>query len=666
MKRLIIILISVFAYYLGIAQSSSPTNKAAFGIDGELRAPWVNSTGYPVNLSHDWFSNTTVGPFFGSPIFIIDTTGSKYIRDRYVVDPQFRKSPIFRTMRYPAFSQVSGKLLIDAVWIRDYHNSDSTVFEITNKNGDSPADWTGSEGVGNIPQKNDILDGMVHVRRDGVNADPNDPTQRDSLWFFGGIAIDFNSGNRYFDFELYQTDIFYTRATRSFSGYGPDAGHTSWQFDPATGKVISPGDVIFSAMFGGSGLEALEPRIWVHISALSINSPNFDWGGSFDGSGGTYGYANIKPKDNSELFYSGLQNNADTWAGAFNVVRGDNSVHANYLAGQYLEFSVNMTTLGLDPIDLLGGSACGVPFRRMLIKTRSSSSFTSELKDFIGPFDFFSFDAAEAAPDVPMICGDDMISTISVTNPMPTSTYTWITPDGNIVGDTFGVSITVDTPGTYIVRQQLLAGCGQYATDTITIALDPICELLPDNRTQLSGVLRGTRVNLEFQVSANEYSRYYYLERSLDGSNYVEVKQLNNNGLSGSTTYLTEDEISTLPGNQVYYRIRMVQTDGRTRYSEALALNRGSLNRDGFTINPNPVSERMQVVIPSASGNVLASIKIFNAAGALMSMKKVTLQAGNNVISIDGFHNWSSGIYPVQVEKEGTISTQKMILTRKQ
>ena len=134
MKRLIIILISVFAYYLGIAQSSSPTNKAAFGIDGELRAPWVNSTGYPVNLSHDWFSNTTVGPFFGSPIFIIDTTGSKYIRDRYVVDPQFRKSPIFRTMRYPAFSQVSGKLLIDAVWIRDYHNSDSTVFEITNKN----------------------------------------------------------------------------------------------------------------------------------------------------------------------------------------------------------------------------------------------------------------------------------------------------------------------------------------------------------------------------------------------------------------------------------------------------------------------------------------------------------------------------------------------------
>jgi hypothetical protein len=34
-------------------------------------------------------------------------------------------------------------------------------------------------------------------------------------------------------------------------------------------------------------------------------------------------------------------------------------------------------------------NACGMPFRRVLVKTRASASFTASLKDFVGPFDLF-------------------------------------------------------------------------------------------------------------------------------------------------------------------------------------------------------------------------------------------------------------------------------------
>ena len=100
----------------------------------------------------------------------------------------------------------------------------------------SPAFWSG--GIQGIPDKNDILDIMMHVRRAG-------PNTTDSLWMFGGISIVNTTGNRYFDFEMYQTDINYDRVSQKWYGYGPDAGHTSWKFN-AAGKYYFVQVILFS------------------------------------------------------------------------------------------------------------------------------------------------------------------------------------------------------------------------------------------------------------------------------------------------------------------------------------------------------------------------------------------------------------------------------------
>lgn len=655
MKKLIILLgLCYIGHYQGNAQITTAQNKASFGVDAEVRASYLGNFLQSAAASHDWFANTTST----ANRFMIDTSGAGDIVARYAVDPNFRRLPFFRTMKYAPFYVLDNRMLIDAVYIRDYHGIDSTAFAISNKNGDSPADWNGD--VSNIPDKNDLLDVMVHVRRAGPN-----PTISDSLWFIGGISLDATSGNRYFDFELYQTDIFYNRATKKFTGYGPDFGHTTWLFDPVTGAVTKPGDVIFSANFGGSGLQDLVARIWVNKASLLINSPNFDWTGDFDGAtaSSTYGYAGIKPKS-SAYFYSGLQNAAATWAGPFQLVRADNSVQTTYSTTQFLEFSVNMGTLGLDPISLLGGTGdpCGMPFRRILVKTRSSSSFTAELKDFIGPFDFFDFQSADAAADMSMICGNNAISTISVVNPLPTSIYTWVTPNGHIVGDTSGFQITVDTPGTYIVRQQLLSGCNQYAADTVVITTDPNCTVLPANRITLKGTLAANQANLQFDVSSNEYVSYYVLERSTDKQHFSTIKTLNNNGLTGSATYSATDDLSFVKGPQVYYRVKLVRTDGSIQYSTILTQNRALGNVDGFMITPNPVTTQTQLIIPSEK-NQEGVIKIFNTVGALLESRRVSLAIGNNIVSLDGFERWSTGIYPVQVQVGQQSFTQKMILS---
>ncbi|HEX6333712.1 MAG TPA: hypothetical protein VFZ78_05770, partial [Flavisolibacter sp.] len=447
-----LLLVTLFTGLFASSQITTPIIKAGFGVDGELRANFYNN--FIQSGNDDWFSNTA-----GTGTFVIDTTGASWMYNKFVTDPAFRKLPFFRTMRVPQYSIVNNRLWIDAVYIRDYNGQaggDSTAFVMSNKNGNSPQTWTG--GVTSVLDKNDIGEMMVHVRRAG-------PTKNDSLWFFGGISLQGTTGNRYFDFEMYQTDIFYSRVTGTFSNYGPDAGHTSWQLD-ASGNIIAPGDVIFTAEYSSSSLSFIEARIWVHRNTMLITPAHFDWVGDFDGAtvSSDYGYANIRPKTLGN-YYSGLQSVNGAWAGPYGFVDGGNNLLTTYSARQYMEFSVNLTKLGLDPITLLGGSACGLPFRRILVKTRSATSFEAELKDFIGPFDFFTAQPVQALADVPMFCGVVGVSNLQVMNPASASVYTWTTPDGQFYGDSIGPSVQVTAPGMYIVTQQLLDGCSNFAHD---------------------------------------------------------------------------------------------------------------------------------------------------------------------------------------------------------
>jgi hypothetical protein len=438
---LLILLLSPLFFY---GQITTPIIKARFGVDGELRANYFN--GAVQSSNDDWFNLATgVLATDTTGKAVIDTTGARAILTGYLSDvspwPK-RMASFYRGMSRPKFSIVNNRLWLDAAFVRDYHGNDSTVFTVASKNGESPAIWT--PGVQGIPDKNDILDMMMHVRRAG-------PNNTDSLWMFGGISMDNVTGNRYFDFEMYQTDIYYDRPSQKFYGYGPDAGHTSWKFD-ASGNILTAGDIIFSGEFQSSTLTNIEARIWVSRTTWTTVVPTtFNWSGQFDGGspGAAYGYASISPKT-AGAFYTGLGSVANTWAGPFGLVLQDNSLaytnpapasttNSKYLADQFIEFSVNLTKLGLDPVTLLGGDICGTPFNRLVVKTRSSASFTADLKDFVAPTDLFIAARAQVETQTPYVCAEGSISKIYVKDSVANSIYTWSTPDGNIIGSTTGL-----------------------------------------------------------------------------------------------------------------------------------------------------------------------------------------------------------------------------------
>lgn len=644
--RILVPLCLVFASTYG--QITTPQIKANFGVDADLRANYFNN--FIISGNDDWFT------FPGTPgtgQSVIDTTGAVSIVARYATDMNFRKIPFFRTMKYPAYTVVNNRLLIDAVFIRDYHDQDSTVFGGGSKNGDNPANWI-TPLVQSVPDKNDILDMFVHVRREG-------PTSNYPLWLFGGVSIESTSGNRYFDFEMYQTDIYYDRPSQKFYGFGPDAGHTSWKFD-ASGNVTQPGDIVFSADYGSSSIASLEARIWVNKNDLSIIPANFDWNGTFDGAnaGSQYGYAGIKPKA-AGAFYTGADSPANTWAGPFGLIRADNSFTTTYTTRQFMEFSVNLTLLGLDPVTLLGGSgACGMPFRRVLVKSRASTSFTAALKDFVGPFDFFLAPRADASADVPLYCGTIGVSQLTVNNAVPTSVYDWATPDGNIVGTSSGPNITVNAPGTYIVTQRLQAACTPYATDTVQVVFDPGCVVLADHEYNLKGDLKGEQAQLSWNAPVNENVKYYEVERSTDGIHYTNTGKVYANG---TTSYHATDNIGGLSSPYVYYRLKVTNENNAVSYSKAIKLSLQSTGTSDMRILRNPASESTQISITSASDRDM-TLSVYDFTGRLMYSLDTRVAAGNNIINLDNIRNWPRGMYAVKVSMGEDRYTEKLVISR--
>jgi Secretion system C-terminal sorting domain len=647
MKKILFTLLNACIFYFASSQITIPVIKANFGVDADLRANYFN--GAINSAADDWYNNGTAG----TGQFMIDTTGAAAIVNGYTTNPASRMFPFSRLMRPPAYSTVNNRLVLDAIFHRDFHGTDSTVFASgSNKNGMSPSNWS-CPVAQNIPDKNDILDVFTHIRRAGPNV-------TDSLWMFGGISIQNTSGNRYFDFELYQTDIFYDRPNRIFGGYGSDAGHTAWVFD-AAGNVVRAGDIIFSAEFGGSSLTLIEARIWVNNAALSINPVNFSWAGQFDGasSGATYGYASIRPKT-AGAFYTGIQSVAGTWAGPFALVQQDNSVVANYVANQFLEISVNLTKLGIDPGNF-SNNPCGTPFRRVLVKTRASSAFTAELKDFVAPYRMFDYPTVDAYTPFIYYCEVFPPTSIYVLNPNPTSIYTWSTPNGRILGPAIGTSIVVDTPGIYYVSQQLHIQCPYYSRDSVVMLFDSTCMILDVNLLNFKARHINNDVELKWEVSNNKEAANFEIEYSLNNRDFTQLTVLNASYETDRANYSFRYPFSTTANHIVFYRIKVNGINGKIKYSNIIALRDKDIQNNEVTVFPNPTTGEAWLSF-KASQNELAELSIWNAQGKLVSYTRSEIHAGENILKLPSLAGKPGGVYFIKTRLGNIQHTKKVFL----
>ncbi|URM39142.1 T9SS type A sorting domain-containing protein [Flavobacterium anhuiense] len=451
--------------------------QANFGIDADVYANKEQFLVPPTvsGIYDDWFFSSAFANGTGQNV--IDQTNAAGLKTSIQANNNFTFE---KRMSKPKNTMVGNFLWIDAVYGRDGNstqsNNDSNTFSgNSNKNGDNPTTW--ALGSGSIPQKDDIVDVYGYLRRDlspaALAVNPNG-----ILWGYGGASKISSDGNSHFDFEFFRTEVSFNGS--ALVGTGSQAGHTAWTFD-ATGKILVPGDVLVAIDFENGGTKPLgSVRVWMSSADIAnFNSrPNrpFDLTGVFDQGNGAppYGYAEIKAKGGGILtnVFAVVNVTAATLGPPWGTLEGSQAnFQDNYKALQFTEFGLNLTALGLDSRNV-NQSPCSNLLGSLIVKTRSSSSFTAELKDFSGPYLFGNITDVAVVGNVsnPLTCNNPT-ATLTATPTPPNATIKWYgpSPDGIADGPFIpGNAPVVSVKGVYTVYAYAnLEGC--FAKKTVTV-----------------------------------------------------------------------------------------------------------------------------------------------------------------------------------------------------
>ncbi|MDH3796966.1 MAG: Ig-like domain-containing protein, partial [Flavobacteriaceae bacterium] len=210
----------------------------------------------------------------------------------------------------------------------------------------------------------------------------------------------------------------------------------------------------------------------------------FTWGTNIDG-GSTYGYGQIVVPGGAILSHVNTVNvTAPPWG--TNNTSGYTLI---YSPGNLAEVGLNFRMLGFDPQLLFGsGAACDSPFSAVLPKSRTSSAFTSTLKDFAGPYDFLG-SATNGQVNTAIIdpggyfdsCVTGETFTLEAEFNSAVAEYYWysltpgvVFPD-NGLDEISGINmttVTIDTPGDYQLGIAALPGCTPVTDPDDILAVD--------------------------------------------------------------------------------------------------------------------------------------------------------------------------------------------------
>ncbi|MCK3682715.1 hypothetical protein, partial [Maribellus sp. YY47] len=431
--------------------------RADFGIDGDVWADILSfyPTPPPINPigTDDWFSalpdgNTATGAG------VIDITSAAAVAEIAKISGG-QNVGIELRMSAPVYTAPDGNgTWVDAAYLRDQNiaggNQDMTVFDQSiNKNFDDPRSWGFKEG--DVPAKTDIIDVYGHIRRL-----PLAPPADDEYAIFGASTADAD-GSNHLDFEYFRkrVDFVDNHIVYEDENDGGDCGHTAYSFFP-DGSVEIHGDVILSVDYVNGGVNAnISMYAWIDkrdfptdadLDAFNLlpgrpfefviaNDAFYACTNSFDDDpdDDNFGYQLIQLRSDlqDEAVHTQLNDAGQVAAPPWGTINSKGNVVTQYPTNTLVEFAINATALGFDTRS--GADPCISTLGSVIVKSRSSASLPSSLKDMGGPFDLgdkpqlevFLEGGAACEGDPPVVLTADLGNSPAENPPSVDYEYTW-------------------------------------------------------------------------------------------------------------------------------------------------------------------------------------------------------------------------------------------------
>ena len=189
---------------------------------------------------------------------------------------------------------------------------------------------------------------------------------------------------------------------------------------------------------------------------------------------------------------------------------------------------------------------------------------------------------------------------------------------------------------------------GSYASDRFRIVFAPAV-VLPVTFTSVKAYLQDKNINVEWRVENEKNMKQYEVEKSTNGTLFttLAVVAATANGRA-SAIYVTTD-VTPVEGYN-YYRIKSVDINGKTAYTNVVKVLIGSLKHD-ITINPNPITDGMIHLQFLNQPEGKYGIRLLNKLGQVIVSKQINHAEGSSTEFIKWDYNLSHGIYQLEVTK---------------
>ena len=183
--------------------------------------------------------------------------------------------------------------------------------------------------------------------------------------------------------------------------------------------------------------------------------------------------------------------------------------------------------------------------------------------------------------------------------------------------------------------------------------------ILPIILSKFEAALNGTNeADLSWTSIIEANSDHYSVERSADAIHWLAIGKVAAKGNSDvSVDYIFRDE--KLAGGTHYYRLQMVDRDGKFKYSEVRAVT--TLESTSFRVFPNPARDYINLSIASDASPEL-TVRLLSSSGQVLQERKLS-HAGGTILSLP-IQNYAKGSYMISISgSDGSHHMSKVLVT---
>ncbi len=170
-----------------------------------------------------------------------------------------------------------------------------------------------------------------------------------------------------------------------------------------------------------------------------------------------------------------------------------------------------------------------------------------------------------------------------------------------------------------------------------------------------------SKVDLKWVTTSEINVKHFVVEKSYDGVEFNDAATVFASGnTTGKVNYSATDNIANATAQIVYYRLRSVDINGKTSYSEIRIIRLSKQTDNTVTIlsYPNPAINELRITIPANWQNKKVVYELFSANG--QAAKKIEASSSSQTETLN-ISSLKSGFYIVKVSCGIETAQQKII-----